>query len=124
MLGCARAGIIFSSLFSSLGYDELAVRLNNARPRGILTHPDLAERIPADMPGSPALLFITEEPTPSRFNKEVLVHEAVEQMPTEFPTVWLPADTPLYLNYTSGSTGPSQGGGSCPPGQGRHEIHG
>ena len=48
MLACARLGILFCTLFSSSTFDELLVRLESAEPSGILTHPDLAERIPLE----------------------------------------------------------------------------
>ncbi|MBW2085921.1 MAG: AMP-binding protein, partial [Deltaproteobacteria bacterium] len=48
MLACARLGVIFSPLYSTFNYAELEVRLRNAEPRAILTHPDLAERLPDD----------------------------------------------------------------------------
>ena len=35
MLACARLGIIFCPLFTTLGFDELEVRLQNAKPRGV-----------------------------------------------------------------------------------------
>jgi len=109
MLACARLGVVFCPVFANLGYDELAVRLSNARPRGILTHPDLVERIPSDMLGAPEHLFVSEGPLPGRFAGEIIAPEAAEKMSESFPTLPLPEDAPLYLNYTSGSTGPPKG---------------
>jgi acetyl-CoA synthetase len=109
MLACARLGVVFCPVFANLGYDELAVRLTNARPIGILTHPDLVERIPSDIPGAPGHLFLTEGPLPGRFPGEMIGPEAAAEMPEDFPALPLPQDSPLYLNYTSGSTGPPKG---------------
>ncbi len=109
MLACARLGVVFCPIFANLGYDELAVRLSNARPRGVLTHPDLAERIPADMPGAPQYLFLVSGPLPGRFCHELIAPESAAGMLDDFPPCPLPEDTPLYLNYTSGSTGPPKG---------------
>ena len=52
MLACARLGVIFSPLYPTLGFDELEIRLLNAKPRGIITHPDLLERLPEHAMGS------------------------------------------------------------------------
>ncbi len=109
MLACARMGIMFCPVFASLGFDELAVRLSNARPQGILTHPDLLERIPVDMPGSPKRIFLVKGPLSGRFSHEVIGPESAARMPADFPARPLPEETPLYLNYTSGSTGPPKG---------------
>ena len=109
MTACARLGIIFCPLYASLGYEELEVRIQDARPRGILTHPDLAENLPLDAMDSVAHLLFLEGPVPDAFPNGVLVPEWLERMPEEREPVWLEGDAPLYLIYTSGSTGPPKG---------------
>ncbi len=109
MIACARLGVIFCPLFSSLGYDELAVRITNARPRGLLTHPDLAERVPHDLPGGPEILLLTQGPVPGRFMEELVCPAASATADAALPAAALSPHTPLYLNYTSGATGPPKG---------------
>ena len=109
MLGSCRLGVAFCPVFSSFSFDELQVRLENAQPRGILTHPDLAEKIPLEAVETVEHIFFTQSPLPGLFPNEVLTEAAVDQVSTELPPVWLPGETPLYLNYTSGSTGPPKG---------------
>ena len=42
----ARLGAIFCVLFPSSSFDEIDARIRSARPRGIITHPALAEGLP------------------------------------------------------------------------------
>jgi acetyl-CoA synthetase len=109
MLACARLGVMFCPVFDTMGYHELAVRLADARPRGILTDPDLCERVPSDVLGAPEYLFLLQGPLPGRFDHEQIGPEETANMPDRFPAHPLPGDAPLYLNYTSGSTGPPKG---------------
>jgi len=109
ILACSRLGAIFCPLYSTLGIDELEVRVKNGNPRGILTHPDLAERLPLESMGSIEHVFFTEGPLPALFRSEVLVGNHLNQMSKELEPKWLTGNTPLYLIYTSGSTGPPKG---------------
>jgi acetyl-CoA synthetase len=109
MLGACRLGVIFCHLFSSTGFDELTLRIANANPRGILTHPDLLERIPPEATEFVEHIFLTQGPLPKLFPKEIIVEDLPEQMPKTFDTIWLEPTSPLYMNYTSGSTGPPKG---------------
>ena len=109
MLACARLGVIFSPLYPTLTFDELEVRLLNAKPRGVVTHPDLAERLPDNAMKNVAHVFIVDSPTPGMFSGEVEVGDIIERLPAESTMRWLRRETPLYLIYTSGSTGPPKG---------------
>ncbi len=106
MLACTRLGVIFAPLLAGLSYDELEVRLQNAKPRGVLTHPDLAERLPREAMKSVERVLFIEGPLPGQFKGEILVPEALEALPLESQTAWLDKKAPLYLIFTSGSTGP------------------
>ena len=109
ILACARMGVVFCPLFPTLSFDELEDRLKSARPRGVLTHPDLAERLPHEAMKDVEHVFLTRGPLPRIFPGEILLGEMVDKMDTDFATRWLPGDTPLYLLFTSGSTGPPKG---------------
>ena len=109
ILACSRLGVIFSPLYATLSYDDLEVRIRDAGPRAIITHPDLAERIPSEAGQIVEHLFFTDGPLPGLFPGEVLVPECLDQMPVEFEPRWLNGDAPLYLIYTSGSAGPPKG---------------
>jgi acetyl-CoA synthetase len=109
MLACARLGVLFCPLYHTLGYDELEDRLVNSTPRGILTHPDLAERIQVETLPGVENVFLTEGPLTGTFPGEVLVADIDDSLSSQLSTKWLAGDTPLYLLYTSGSTGPPKG---------------
>jgi acetyl-CoA synthetase len=109
MLGAARLGIIFCHLFSSTSFDDLTLRLANAKPSAILTHPDLLERIPPEAKEFVRHVFLTEGPAPKLFPNEIIVDDLPAQMSKTFEPRWLDHSTPLYMNYTSGSTGPPKG---------------
>jgi acetyl-CoA synthetase len=109
MLACARLGVIFSPLFTSLSSDELKERIADGAPRAILTHPDFIERLPPAAIRDVETLFLTQGPLPGLLDQEVLVPEGLVAMPDQAETGWLPKDAPLYLIYTSGSTGPPKG---------------
>lgn len=109
MLACARMGVLFCPLFSTFGYDEVEIRLENASPRGIITHPDLVDRIPPDAKETLKYLFLIDGPLTHLFPKEIIIKDMPDQMSKAFDNTWLSGDTPLYMSYTSGSTGPPKG---------------
>lgn len=109
MLGCARLGVIFCPLYRTLGYQDLEARIHDARPRGILTHPNMVERLPLESMEAVEHVLYSEGPLPGLFPKETLIPDLLPKMPVSFEPIWLKRDTPLYLIYTSGSTGPPKG---------------
>jgi len=110
VLACARLGIIFYVLFLTLSFDEIEARLLNARPRGVITHPDMAERLPLHAMSSVAHVFLTEGLQLDLFPSEIVIPDVIGEMAKESHIRWLSASAPLYLLYTtSGSTGPPKG---------------
>ncbi|MGO9116131.1 MAG: AMP-binding protein [Desulfomonilaceae bacterium] len=110
MLACARLGIIFCPLFTTLGFDELEVRLQNAKPRGIITHPDMAERFPTQAMPSVEYVFLVEGTGVGLFRQEIALKTVAGELPKKSYIKWVSRSTPLYLLYTtSGSTRPPKG---------------
>lgn len=109
MLACARIGVIFSTIFSTSSYDELAVRLENGRPSGLITQPDLVERLPSEGIKGLEHIMLTEAELPGLFPQEVSIKGSLQEMEPYFQNRSLSLRSPLYLNYTSGSTGTPKG---------------
>ncbi|MDQ1240662.1 MAG: acetyl-CoA synthetase, partial [Thermodesulfobacteriota bacterium] len=109
MVACARLGVIFSPLYANLSTDELEARIRNARPKGIITHPNIADVLPQRAVASLEHVFFLEPPLLGNFPGEKLVGESLASYPAKTITRWLKPASPLYLVYTSGSHGPPKG---------------
>jgi len=109
MLGCARMGVIFSILYPTMAFEEVTWRLLDAQPLAVLTTEDLVEKLSSEgMKGVSCVFIVSGEP-PGLFPWEVVTDQVLERMPQTFETQRLSPGTPLYLLYSSGSTGPPKG---------------
>lgn len=109
MAAAARMGVMFCPVFSTSGFHELEIRLENISPRAILTHPDLVEKIPPESSGRMDHVLLVCGPAPGELGNETVIEGMADRMDPAFPTEPLPGDTPLYLIYTSGATRPPKG---------------
>ncbi|MEW6140673.1 MAG: AMP-binding protein [Thermodesulfobacteriota bacterium] len=104
MLACARLGVIFCVLFPTSSYDEIGTRIRSAKPKGIITHPGLAERLPTRAMGCVKHVFLAGGSKPDLFNSEVMVQDQLKGLPKKRAIRWVSDDTPLYLTYTTSGT--------------------
>lgn len=123
MLACARIGVIHSVVFGGFAPHELAIRIDDCKPRGILTASSGIEidRLIAYKPlvdeaiemanHKPKKVIVFNRKLGARvpFKKYDVDYEALVYGSEETPSVPLESNHPLYILYTSGTTGKPKG---------------
>ena len=109
LLACARSGIIFCPMYSTLSPEEMAERLLNSKPRGIITSPELIERLPLEASRTADIVYLTHGPVRKIFPEEIIIPDLQEDVDDECEPVWVENDTPLSITYIPDSNGPSKG---------------
>jgi propionyl-CoA synthetase len=123
MLACARLGAVHSVVFGGFAPHELAVRINHARPRVVVSAScgieagrvvaykpmlDLALAESEHVPDRCVILQRPEAEAKMEEGRDVDWHEAMAEA-TPAPCRTVAATDPLYILYTSGTTGTPKG---------------
>ena len=123
MLACARIGVVHSVVFGGFASQELAIRINDARPKAIVTAScgiEVQQVIPykplldaaIDLAGhKPEVCVVYQRPQACASLKPGRDWDWQELMEAAEPVDCLPleATDPLYILYTSGTTGKPKG---------------
>src|SRR6266545_1154250 len=123
-LACAKLGAVYLPIFSGYGADAVATRLRDAGAKVLLTADGFLRRgstIPmketADeaADASPTIQRVVtwsrlgRDDLPRRAPRDVRWEDLVQGQPDTFDTARLPSETPLFIAYTSGTTGRPKG---------------
>ncbi|HMA66661.1 MAG TPA: AMP-binding protein, partial [Desulfosalsimonadaceae bacterium] len=81
MAGCARIGVIFCPVFATAGFYELEIRLESTAPKGVLTHPDLIEKLSFEFASQVDHIFLNQPSGPGLFPNETPVSARLGTMP-------------------------------------------
>jgi len=123
MLACARLGAIHSVVFGGFAANELAVRINDAKPKiivGASCGVEISKVIPykplidqaidiATHKPSNCIIYQRDEAPAELLQSRDLDWQSQMDVAVEIPPVTVKSTDPLYILYTSGTTGKPKG---------------